>query len=132
MKLSRESLIIFIIGLADLATTLAWVKMHGAEEANPVFAHYLAMGPLMFALMKLIMLAAPIFLLEWARRHRPVFTVRAARFTIAAYLVLYGVGFVKLNAEVFGSKPEDAFGSKPTIDTMTSLPSGPGITLARH
>ena len=105
MRLSRESWIIFGIGIADLVTTLIWVYSHGAREANPVFAHYLAMGPVPFALMKLVMLAAPIFLLEWAWLQRPRFTMRAARFTICAYLLLYGVGFVKLNAKTFATEP---------------------------
>jgi hypothetical protein len=128
IKLSRESLIIFVIGIADLATTLIWVNTHGAQEANPVFAHYLAMGPVVFSLMKLVMLAAPIFLLEWARRHSPVFTRRAARFAIAAYVGLYGVGFVKLNSgKLFTPKP-------PPIQSIAieDLPVATPATLARR
>jgi hypothetical protein len=106
MKLSRESVIIFCVGAADLATTLLWTHTHGAEEGNPLFAHYLAMGPFVFAVVKLVMLAAPIFLLEWARNHRPVFTMRAARFGIAAYLVLYGVGVIRLNGEHSASRED--------------------------
>jgi hypothetical protein len=97
MKISKESWVIFTLGIADLTTTLLWVHHHGAEEANPLFAHYLDMGSLCFSLMKIIMLAAPIFLLEWARRRRPRFTIFASRFAIAAYLVMYGVGYVRLN-----------------------------------
>jgi hypothetical protein len=106
MPLSRESLILFVIGVADLATTLLWVNSHGATEANPVFAHYLAEGPFVFALMKLVLLAAPIYLLEWARCHRPIFTLRAARFAIGAYLVLYAVGFARLNSDYLRSKAD--------------------------
>jgi hypothetical protein len=119
MKLSRESLIIFVIGIADLITTLVWVQSSGAREANPVFAHYLNMGPIMFSLMKLVMLAAPIFLLEWAWRHRPVFTMRAARFAICAYLLLYGVGFLKLNGNLFSGKP--ALDEVAMVDTAGTL-----------
>src|SRR5438105_4478450 len=74
MKIARESLIIVCIGVVDLATTLYWVHTHGAQEANPLFRHYLAMGPVWFALMKMVLLLAPVFLLEWARRRRPRFT----------------------------------------------------------
>jgi hypothetical protein len=97
MKISKESWVIFSLGIADLTTTLLWVQKHGAEEANPLFAHYLDMGSFWFSVMKIVMLAAPIFLLEWARRSRPRFTTYASRFAIAAYLVMYGVGYVRLN-----------------------------------
>lgn len=97
MKIARESIYIAVIGIADLITTLLWVKYHGASEANPVFAHYLQMGFGWFALMKLTLLACPLFLLEWARRRRPQFTLKASRFAIGAYCGLYVVGFMHLN-----------------------------------
>lgn len=105
-SISRESIAIAMIGIADLATTLMWVHQHGAREANPVFAHYLAMGPVWFSLMKLVCLAAPIFLLEWARRRRPKFTLWASRFAITAYVMLYGIGFVRLNGALL--RPHEA------------------------
>jgi hypothetical protein len=97
MKIARESIYIAIIGLADLVTTMLWVRYHGASEGNPVFAQYLRMGFAWFVLVKLIMLACPLFLLEFARRRRPRFTLRASRFAIGAYCGLYLVGFLHLN-----------------------------------
>jgi hypothetical protein len=97
MKISKESWVILAIGFADLISTLVWVGRHGAGEANPLFAHYLSMGPLWFSLMKVVLLAGPIFILEWAKHRRPRFTRYASRFAIAAYLVMYGVGFYRLN-----------------------------------
>lgn len=97
MKASRESFIIIAIGAIDLVTTLWWVSTHGAEEANPLFRHYLEMGPAIFATMKMLMLLAPVFLLEWARRRRPAFTRFAARFAIMAYVGIYAVGVSRLN-----------------------------------
>lgn len=126
MKLSWESIVLFAIGVADLATTLVWVNIHGASEGNPVFAHYLSMGPVTFAMMKLVMLCAPLFLLEWARTHRPLFTRRAARFAIAAYLALYCVGVVKLNARYFATKT-----NLPVV-AMTGLPMASQAELARR
>jgi hypothetical protein len=99
MKISRESWIIAAIGIADLATTLIWVQHHKAMEANPLFARYLAMGVGWFAAMKILLLAAPIVILEWARARRPVFTRWAARFAIVAYVALYGVGVAQLNMD---------------------------------
>lgn len=108
MRISKESVVIAVIGLADLGTTLLWVHQHGAQEANPVFAHYLSMGMAYFALMKIICLAAPIFLLEWARVRRPRFTQIASRFAICAYVVMYGIGFVRLNGELFTERSAHA------------------------
>jgi hypothetical protein len=39
MKIAKESILIAIIGIADLITTLTWIHYHGAQEGNPVFAH---------------------------------------------------------------------------------------------
>lgn len=97
MKIARESVYIAVIGVADLVTTLLWVKYHGASEGNPVFSLYLRMGFAWFVLMKLILLACPLFLLEFARRRRPRFTLKASRFAIGAYCGLYVVGFFHLN-----------------------------------
>jgi hypothetical protein len=99
MKISKESWVIITLGIADLVSTLVWVDHHGAREANPLFAHYLEMGPLWFSLMKGVLLACPILILEWARQRRPRFTRYASRFAIAAYLGMYGVGFYRLNHE---------------------------------
>src|SRR5262249_19044075 len=101
MRLSKESLLLICIGVLDLISTLVWVNIHGAQEANPIFRHYLELGPIWFALMKMVMLAAPIFLLEWARRRRPVFTRYASRFAVGAYLLMYVVGVAKLNPQLF-------------------------------
>jgi hypothetical protein len=97
MKIARESIYIALIGLADLVTTLLWVHNRGASEGNPVFSQYLRMGFGWFVLMKLILLACPLFLLEFARQRRPQFTLRASRFAIGAYCGLYIVGFLHLN-----------------------------------
>ena len=100
MKIARESLWIAAIGIADLITTLIWVHYHGAQEGNPVFAHYLRMGIVWFALMKILLLAGPIYLLEWARRRRPRFTLNASRVGIGAYCGMYALGFLHLNPDI--------------------------------
>lgn len=105
MRLSKESVLLICIGVLDLISTLVWVHVHGAQEANPIFRHYLELGPIWFALMKIIMLAAPIYLLEWALRRKPVFTRYASRFAVGAYLLMYVVGVAKLNPQLFHAKP---------------------------
>src|SRR5258708_25191072 len=126
MKLSKESILLISIGALDLISTLIWVGEHGAQEANPIFQHYLEMGPVWFAVMKIVMLAAPIYLLEWARRRRPVFTRLASRFAVCAYLTMYVVGVAKLNPQLFQPKPQHmALAFQDGMD-FGSLPLGDG------
>jgi hypothetical protein len=103
MKIAKESWILAAIGLADLFTTMTWVQNQGAAEGNPIFQYYLLMGPFWFALIKVVMIVSPIFLLEWARRHRPVFTAWASRGAILAYFGLYIVGVGRLNPQIVAS-----------------------------
>ena len=97
MKLTRESWTILTIGLLDLATTLTWVTNHGAQEANPIFRYYLAMGPAWFVFAKIICLACPILLFEFAMRKNPQFAISGARLAIIGYVLLYAVGVANLN-----------------------------------
>ena len=114
MKLTRESWIILIIGVLDLTTTLIWVANSGAQEANPIFRYYLAMGPLWFVVAKFICLLCPILLFEFAKNHRPQSAIRGARIAIVGYLVMYAVGVARLNPQVVegrGSKPSAVLGT---------------------
>ncbi|HEV2474265.1 MAG TPA: DUF5658 family protein [Chthonomonadales bacterium] len=97
MRISRESWIIAAIGAADLVSTILFIRHHGAQEANPVFRHYWSMGILAFVAAKTICVVGPLFVLEWARKRSPRFVSMALRGAIAGYLILYGVGFVRLN-----------------------------------
>lgn len=99
-KILKENWAILIIGLADLITTIYWIKNHGADEANPLFRYYLELGLPWFAAMKLVLLIGPIVMLEWAWQHRPAFTQLGARFAIVAYLIMYGIGVVRINAHL--------------------------------
>jgi hypothetical protein len=97
MKITRESWVLAAIGIADLVTTIVFIEHHGAEEANPLFRHFWEMGLSVFILAKLALLACPLMVLEWARKRSPRFTLRALRGGIAAYILMYGVGFARLN-----------------------------------
>lgn len=88
---------IAVLGIADLITTIVFIEHHGAEEANPLFRHLWEMGLFAFISAKLLLIACPLMVLEWARKRRPLFTMRALRGAIAAYIMLYGIGFVRLN-----------------------------------
>src|SRR5437764_153463 len=106
MKIAKETWVIMAIGLADLATTILFIQHHGAEEANPLFKHYWKMGLAVFIGAKVALLVGPLSILEWARQHRPQFVSWALRAGIAAYLVMYGVGYVRLSHTF--ANPEDA------------------------
>lgn len=97
MKLAKETWIIAAIGVADLVTTIIFIRHHGAQEANPVFRHYWDMGLFAFVAAKCTCLAGPLFILEWARRRRPRFVSWALRAAIMGYVGMYGIGFVRLN-----------------------------------
>src|SRR5947209_509913 len=103
MKLAKETWIIMAIGMADLFTTILFIQHHGAEEANPLFKHYWEMGLAVFIFAKVALLIAPLSILEWARQQRPRFTAWALRGAIVAYLLMYCVGYVRLNH----TKPSD-------------------------
>ena len=98
MKIAKESWIILAIGLADLITTIIFIRHHGAEEANPIFRRYWEMGLVVFIAARFALLIGPLSVLEWARKRNPVFVSWALRSAIVAYLGMYGIGVVRLNS----------------------------------
>ena len=99
MRIARETWIISALGLADLISTIVFIQNNGAQEANPIFQHYWQMGLPNFILAKVVLMACPLMILEWARRHKPRLARHALRTVIVGYVMLYGIGFVKLNVE---------------------------------
>ena len=104
MKIAKETWVILAIGIADLATTIIFIRHHGAQEANPLFSRYWQMGLPAFITAKMALLIAPLAILEWARVRRPRFVSWALRGAIVAYLAMYCVGYARLNPPV----PPDA------------------------
>jgi hypothetical protein len=97
MKIAKETWIILAIGLADLGTTILFIQHHGAEEANPIFRRYWEMGLAVFVCAKVALLLGPLYVLEWARLRNPHFVSWALRSAIVAYVLMYGVGYYRLN-----------------------------------
>ncbi len=97
MKIAKETWIILAIGLADLVTTILFIRYHGAQEANPLFKRYWEMGIAAFVGAKVAMLIGPLSVLEWARRRNPRFVSLALRSAIVGYVGMYGVGYARLN-----------------------------------
>lgn len=98
MRIARESWIIAGIGVADLITTIIFIRHHGAQEANPLFKLYWQMGLFSFIVAKAVCLVGPLLILEWASKRNPRFVRQALRSAIVAYLAFYSIGFLKLNA----------------------------------
>jgi hypothetical protein len=104
MRIARETWVILGIGLADLITTIVFIQNDGAQEANPLFRSFLEMGLLAFIMAKIICLGGPLLVLEWARTRRPRFTIVASRSVILVYLLMYGVGTYRANAEAYANE----------------------------
>jgi hypothetical protein len=97
-RIAPESALLAAICLADLLSTLWLVYAHGAKEANPIMAFYLALGPIAFALVKTLTFMSPIFVLEILRQHRPESIRAILRLAIVCYLICYSVGIWHVNS----------------------------------
>lgn len=115
MKLAKETWALFAIGLADLATTIIFIKHHGALEANPLFQRYWEMGLAAFITAKIALLVAPLAILEWARARRPRFVSFALRGAIGAYLGMYAFGCVRLNDPANADRELARLGAPPIV-----------------
>ncbi len=96
-RLSIETYIIALIAMVDLVLTINLVQSERAYEGNPIMNFYLGHGIPMLILMKSMMTALPLLILEYAKHHRPDFVKKWSRLAICAYLGVYGFMFVKVN-----------------------------------
>ncbi len=95
--ISRESLLLATICVADLITTLWFVRDGNAMEANPIMRHYLELGIWPFVVAKSAMVLGPLVILEWARTRRPRFVTSMLRLGILLYLGSYGAVVWRIN-----------------------------------
>ena len=93
--LAKESYIILAICLLDLILTGWLIDTKRATEGNPIMSYYLSNNGIgMMIAAKMVLIAMPLFVAEWARRYRPRFVHRALRIAIAIYISLYIIAFV--------------------------------------
>lgn len=93
--LAKESYIILAICLLDLILTGWLIDTKRATEGNPIMSFYLSNNGIgMMIAAKIVLIAMPLFVAEWARRYRPRFVHRALRIAIAIYISLYILAFV--------------------------------------
>jgi hypothetical protein len=95
--ISRESLALFIICIADTLSTMALVSKGLAVEANPWMRHCLECGGVAFFLVKMVPVAALIALAEWRKRSRPQFVRRALLVAVIIYVSAYAISMAAVN-----------------------------------
>lgn len=89
-RVATSTLALATVGLFDLVTTLLLLRL-GMAEGNPIFAHILAQhGSHAFVGAKVLCLAGPIAILEWARTKHPKSADQGAWLAFVAYFGLYG------------------------------------------
>ncbi|NLN77053.1 MAG: hypothetical protein GX139_12205 [Armatimonadetes bacterium] len=90
--------LLVVVGLADLLSTLYWLKTGQAIEVNPVMAAVLQCGTGIFIAVKLATLGSFVGVMEWYRRHRnPAFARLVGSATLIGYLSIYAVSFCCVN-----------------------------------
>lgn len=95
------NIVLLAIGLADLLTTIFWLRTGQATEVNPLMAALLKVSPTLFILAKIATLGAYVSVIEWYRRHRnPLFARVVSNITLLAYVGIYSISFVSVNAPV--------------------------------
>ena len=97
MMICVESVVLAIICTLDMLST-AWLVRNGiAKEANPIMQFYLDSGIYWFVFFKVLLYAAPIFVLELLRRRRPRSIRHILRLGVVLYLATYGLGVWQSN-----------------------------------
>jgi len=95
----RETGVLALMCLADLMWTTWAVATGSAVEANPVLRFYLERGGLScFTAAKVLLFAGPLLALELLRRRQPHSIRASLRVGIVAYLLVYTLGVLHLNA----------------------------------
>lgn len=87
-KVHLSTIALTTIGLFDLVTSL-YILNQGFHEGNPLFAWLAGFGSFPFAIGKILFLAIPITILEYARLYRPRTADLGSWIAFGAYVVLY-------------------------------------------
>ena len=97
VALSKESWILVLICLTDMASTVLLLSTNAAIEGNPIMSFYLKFGIGTFIMIKLTLIFLPIFIAEYSMQFRPKFTKMMLRSAIAAYVGVYLVLHLGVN-----------------------------------
>jgi hypothetical protein len=85
-RVRLSTLCLIIVGMTDLITSLIWLNA-GFGEGNPLFAWLAGHGSIPFAAGKIIFLAGPIGILEYARKFKPRTAETGTWIATALYLL---------------------------------------------
>jgi len=91
-----STVLLVVIGLVDLISTIAWLEL-GGHEGNPLFRGLLNHGVAAFALGKIVFLAGPIAILEYARRKAPHSAEAGTWIAFGFYALLWGFQLLRLS-----------------------------------
>ena len=89
LEISIESLVLAAICIADMISTVVFVKLGWAYESNPFMAICIKHSIYTFMAVKLASLIPFIIVCEKYRKKNPTFVIAATRAAIALYLVGY-------------------------------------------
>ena len=92
-----ESVMLSLVCMADAFWTVLAVNKGLALEANPILSYAIAIGPAVFIAIKVLSFVPGIVAAEYLRFSNERFATLAIRTGLAAYIVLYVVGDLRLN-----------------------------------
>ena len=87
--LAWDSLLLFLICIADMCSTLYWVHLGAASEANSWMAFCLHHGDLAFCAAKLVSVLPLLAFAAYYRPRRPRLIAVSLRGTVALYIGIY-------------------------------------------
>lgn len=97
-KISKESLVLVGICLADMFATLYFVLHGKASEQNPIMAACLNHSPAMFVMVKIASFVPFVVAVEIYSRQNPVFARKSCICAIALYIVTFVALTIGTNA----------------------------------
>jgi hypothetical protein len=98
-NISVESLVLTTVCLADMLSTMYFVAAGMAVEQNPIMAYFMNKGMPVFAAAKLLSFIPFIIAVEIYRRRNPEIAIKAVRFAIAAYVIVFVVCTLATNTK---------------------------------
>src|ERR1041385_8812901 len=91
----HETTALVVIGCADLLLTIYLIATRQAMEANPLMqAIGRVTGVWGFVAFKALMLAVPLTIAEYARRHNPKFVRSALRMGLILYVGMLAIAYL--------------------------------------
>ena len=98
-RVHLSTLALVTIATFDLVTTLLWLHA-GQAEGNPFFNSIARHGSLVLALAKLVFIAVPVAILEFARTKRPISADIGTWLAAALYAALYTSHLIQLQHQI--------------------------------